>query len=133
MIASMTGSSSGMRISSPWMRPSTVSRIAAGCSNISLSMKCSKPPFSAASIDQSTSVTSRSRGEPSTPVMTTPSACRSATSPSSRKMTRLVWASSAATSDARKLSPSPMPTIRGTLRRAPTRRLGSRLCMTAIA
>src|SRR3972149_57800 len=63
--------------------------------------------------------TSRSRGTPSTPVMVTPSAVRSATSPSSRKTTRFVWASTAATSEARKLSPSPRPTMRGTFRRAP--------------
>ena len=44
---------------------------------------------------------------------------RSATSPSSRKITSRVWARTAATSEARKFSPSPTPTMRGTFRRAP--------------
>ena len=46
---------------------------------------------------------------------------RSATSPSSRKMTRRVWASTAATSEARKFSPSPRPTMSGHVHRAPRR------------
>ena len=63
-------------------------RSASGCSCISLSMKCSKPPFSAASSDQSMIETTRSRGAPSTPVIVTPAGWRSTTSPSSRKITR---------------------------------------------
>ena len=43
-------------------------------------------------------VTARSRGAPSTSVIVTPHGRRSATSPSSRKMTRSVWARIAATS-----------------------------------
>ena len=45
----------------------------------------------------------------------------------------MVCASTAATSDARKFSPSPMPTMSGTFMRAPTSRSGSRECMTATA
>ena len=50
---------------------------------------------------------------PATSVIVTPHGRRSATSPSSRKMTRSVWARIAATSLARKLSPSPTPTTSG--------------------
>ena len=48
-------------------------------------------------------------------------------------MTLFVCASTAATSEARKFSPSPMPTMSGTFMRAPTSRSGSRECMTATA
>ncbi len=51
-------------------------------------MKCSKPPFSAASAVQVISVTSRSQGRPATSVTEIPQGRRSATSPSSRKTTR---------------------------------------------
>ena len=90
-------------------------------------MKWSKPPFSAASGVQSISVSARSRGTPSTPVITTPVGRTSATSPSSRKTIRFVWARIAATSLAMKLSSPWRPTTSGTSWRAPTSRLISPL------
>ena len=73
------------------------------------------------------------RAAPSTSVMVTPHGRRSATSPSSRNTIWSVWARIAATSEARKLSPSARPTTSGTLWRAPTRRSPSPRCIATIA
>ena len=75
-------------------------------------------------------VTGRSSGAPATSVIVTPHGRMSATSPSSRKTIWSVWARIAATSEARKLSPSPSPTTSGTSLRAPIRRSPSPMCMT---
>jgi hypothetical protein len=59
-ICSAVIASSESWISPSLIRPRSVSRIALGCSKISLSMKSSKPPFSAASRSHSTCIISGS-------------------------------------------------------------------------
>ncbi len=102
-----------------------MSQRAAGCSWISLSMKVSKPPFSAASSSQST--VCEARAATSTPPCHTvwPVASRLTTSSSSISMTSRVSERNAGMADAMNRSPSPMPITSGHSRREATRRSGS--------
>ena len=80
-----TGSCKSSSTTCPsWMRGNTVSRKALGCSMISLAMKCSYPPFSAAEISQSTWWCSFSTGSSRALYTCTESAVSTAISPSSR-------------------------------------------------
>ena len=101
-------------------RPRIVLRSASGCSNISFSMKCSKPPFSIAPMSQSTSCTSRESGALSSERMSTPSGVMRATSPSLRYMTCRVYATMADTSLATTVFLSPTPMTSGLPLRATT-------------
>ena len=109
---------------SPEILPSKVSAIALGCSKISLSIKCSKPPRSAALASQEISYSLCGRVFPARFVITIASAVISATSSWPSSSARLVCEINAETSEARKFSPSPTPTTSGEFRRAPTIRPG---------
>ncbi len=114
-------------------RPTSVSRIAAGCSWISFSMKSSNPPFCARATSHSTSKGSTSTSLPSRSVTRTPSARTSTTWFSSIGRTVRVFWSTAGMSDARTFSPSPSPTISGEETRTPTMTSGSSSARTTSA
>ena len=106
------------------MRPNSESATALGCSEISLSMKRSKPPFSTAAASQSMLNGFAWTGLPEKSVTSTESARRITiwSCPSSSALR--VCSTNAATSDARKLPLSPKPTTSGEFLRAPTTRSG---------
>ena len=114
-------------------RPTSVSRIAEGCSWISFSMKSSNPPFWARATSHSTSNGSSSTSAPSRSVTRTPSARTSTTWFSSIGRTVRVFWSTAGISDARMFSPSPSPTISGEETRTPTMTSGSSSARTTSA
>ena len=73
------------------MRPRSVSRSALGCSKISLSMKSSKPPFSAASRSHSTCIVSGTTGWSARSKTSIESAVTTANSPSCNVTTSRVY------------------------------------------
>ncbi len=107
------------------MRPTSVSRIAAGCSSISLRMNVSYPPFWARATSQSTVIGCGWRGAPSRSVNDAPSRRTSTTMPSSSGITVVVRSSTAGMSEASIVSPSPTPTISGDDTFTPTSTSGS--------
>ena len=100
--------------------PINVSAIAFGCSYISLSIKCGNPPRSAAVASHEISNSFPDIFCPVKSVTSIESGVISTTWswPSSRAF--LVYEMKAATSDARKFSPTPIPTTSGELRLEPT-------------
>ena len=88
-------------------------------------MKVSKPPFSAVSSSQSISTISRSSSVPSGSTNVVPSGVISTISPFSMYWTRRVSRRKAGMALAKKVSPSPRPTISGHSLRAPTSVSGS--------
>ena len=115
------------------MRPRIVSRIARGCSKISLSMRCLYPLFSAMSGSHSTCCTERDTGLASGPSTSTPRAVRIATSRSSRWIMSRVRFTIAGMSEAMKFSCLPRPISVGRPSWAATILPGSSLAMAATA
>jgi hypothetical protein len=114
-------------------RPTRVSATARGCSWISFSMKCLKPPFSACIADQVMILGSRFFSRPSKSVIVTASLVRVISSPSSTKMILRVSDRIAVTSEAMKFSPSPRPMTIGEAFLAATSVDGSLSLMTTKA
>ncbi len=104
-----------------------------GCSNISFSIKCLKPPFSADSTSQGTCIISFVSRLPSKSYMKKPSGLRSTTSPSLRGITSFVKGKRAGISEAMKFSFLPTPTTRGLPYLTATILSGSLEVMTAKA
>ena len=115
------------------MRPSSVSRTAAGCSWISLSMKSGYPPFSAASRSQPTSRPTSSTSRPDRSVMRTLPGRTSTTLSLSitKNWSARPWM--AGMSEASSPVPSAWPAMSGEPRRAPTMSPGSSAWTTARA
>ena len=115
------------------MRPRSVSATARGCSWISLSMKCLKPPFSAGTASSRCGAVGGSPCSPARSSISTPAAVSTAISPSSRNITLRVCARIAGMSEATKFSPSPRPSTSGEAFLAATIGSGSLSRMTTIA
>jgi hypothetical protein len=96
-----------------------------GSSAISLAMNDDQPPFSAAEASHSTSNGSGATGVPSKSVTVMSWAVRTTIWSWPIASAWVVCATNAATSEARKFSPSPTPITSGELRRAPTTTPGS--------
>ena len=102
-----------------------MSATAFGCSKISFSMKCAKPPFCAALASQEISYCFGVTGLPSRSVISTDVGVIVTTSSWPSSIAFFVNSMKAATSDAIKFSPSPKPTTSGELRRTPTMTSGA--------
>ena len=129
--SSSSPSSSGMETAPSWMRPRSVFATASGSSDTSFAMKLDHPPLSAAAASHITSKGSTSTGLPVKSVTVTPSGVIATISSWPIASALRVCSTNAATSDARKFSPSPRPITSGELRRAPTTRPGCSSCIAS--